>query len=191
MIPTLVAVRVAPRKAWDVDAVIGQQPDADAPTQAEGSDHAESRHQERGGAHLHHLAHRGLQAHFEQQDQHPDAGQEIHELVALHGVQELDPEVAKHHADHQLPKHTGLARPGGQVPAQFGREEDDHQGQGDERGRIVGVIPRGPCGCGRSEHADEDEGVSGESVHRRRQTVAQAWIFGWGEIGWTSPVGVF
>jgi hypothetical protein len=54
-----------------------QKPDADQPSQHEGSRHSQHRHEEGGEPDVQDVPDGGFQPHFEKEDDHPDSGKDV------------------------------------------------------------------------------------------------------------------
>ena len=117
-----------------VPRVFGQEPDTDKVPEDERYDHTDAGHHERRAADLRHLRDRGLQAHLEQQQDHPQLAEGGDHRVGerkTEGVPAEEPQVSEGDPRDELTQHRGLVQPEGNVPAKLGDPQED--GQREER----------------------------------------------------------
>jgi hypothetical protein len=147
---------------------VGKEPHAGKPSERERRDHAEQRHEERRRTHLHHLGHRRVEAHLEEEEDHAEAGQDRKRgvrLERLEAVESGEAEVADHDARDELSQNRRLADVGCDPAADLGRHEDHREGE-KERDDGVSVLrrvrPRGGDHAGRERDQERLDAAGGE-----------------------------
>jgi hypothetical protein len=138
VIPTLVAVRTDAEERVDVRGLVGEKPRSDAPAERERRDHAEHRHEERRRPDLRHLADRGLQPYFEEQDDHAEARENAEHAGSVRipsNAEDADErEVAEQDPREELAEDRGLLQADRRPAAELVRARGRWRGGG-ARGR--------------------------------------------------------
>ena len=130
VIPTLVAVSVAPRKIWAYAPASGISQCANSPAEHERPNHAQRRDQQRRQSDLQHLADRRFEADLKQQQDDTQLRQQVDRRVGLQVFEAAEAgqrEIAEQHPGRQFTEHGRLAKPGGEMAANLGSDEDDRK----------------------------------------------------------------
>jgi hypothetical protein len=152
-----------------------EEPARHQEAEADGSDHAQRRHQQRRTTHGEQLPDLRGEPHFEEQEEHADLRQQLEPRELAHPVESVpaqQAEVADDDPREQLAQNGRLAELLRQRAAQPGAEEHHHQRE--QQGRQVRATARGEGATGQQEdreyHGRRDQTGTG---HHERNFIAQ------------------
>ena len=157
VMPTLVAHRVAPRKAWVCQELPGNEPGPDQPPEGEGRGDAQHRHEERGEPHAQDVPDRRLQPHLEQEHHHADPGEQVDAGIGRDPLEAVDArkgKIAEENPRQELPEDRRLPEHDGQVSHELRGHEDHDEVQKERDG---GVLPRRERDRGEQEDGGEEQ----------------------------------
>ncbi len=120
-----------------VDRSVRQKPTADEPAEGKGSGDPDEGDEERRKADGQDVAHGGLEAHLEKEDDDTQAGEELDAGILSEEVEAVEAdqaEVAEDDADEELTEDRRLTGARGEIAAQHGGSQDDAEGEGDGTG---------------------------------------------------------
>jgi hypothetical protein len=154
----------------DVDRPVRKEPHAGDPPERERGDDAEHGYEERRRADLHHLEHGGVEPHFEQEHDHPEARQDREgriDFQRLEPVESDESQVPDQDPRHELSQDRRLMDAGRDPSPELGRAENHGEG---EKERNDGVVRAGSVRPGHGDHTcrrDDQEWVDAASAEHR------------------------